>query len=93
MFWDESYYLLLLVLSCFRHIVLPYHLRILPRVFVKRMIIHLVFCSVQDMKKITLLNIKQKGQQPIVPSSPNYLFVILLKANKIFYCDVNFPFT
>ena len=92
MIWDESYYLLLLVFGCFRHIVLPYHLRILPRVFMKRMI-HLVFCSEQYMKKITFLNIKQKGQQSIVPSSPNHLFAILLKANKFFYCDVNFPFT
>ena len=43
-----------------------------------------MFCSVQYMKESTLLNIKQKGQQPIVPSSPNHLLVILLKANKIF---------
>ena len=36
------------------------------------------------MKKSTFLVIKQKGQQPIVPSSPNQLLVVLLKANRIF---------
>ena len=44
----------------------------------------LVFCPVQYMKKSTFLNIKEKGWQPIVPSSPKHSLVILLKANKIF---------
>ena len=36
------------------------------------------------MKDSAFLNIKQKGRQAIVPSSPIHLLVILLKANKMF---------
>ena len=55
--------LLLLKLGCFRNIALPYHLRMLLRVFTRRYhllskIIYLVFCSLQYMKKSTFLNIK-----------------------------------
>ena len=55
--------LLLLEFSCFRNIVLPYHLRMFLLVFMRRLhllteIISFVFCSVQYMKKNTLLNIK-----------------------------------
>ena len=35
------------------------------------------------MKESVFLNIKQKGLQPIVPTSPNHLLVVLFKENKI----------
>ena len=86
--------LLLFEFSCFRNIVLPYHLRMLLRVYTRKYyllseIISLAFCPV--LKKSTLLNIKSRGRQPIVPTSPNQLLVICvrpctqsLKANKTF---------
>ena len=88
---------LLLELSCFRNIVLPCHLRIAFHVFVRsyhllsKIISLAFFCFLQFMKKSTFLNIKLKGWQPIVPSSPNQLLVILFKVNRISWWDLNFP--
>ena len=81
--------LLLLVFGCFRNIVLPYHLKMLPHGFMRRQhlfseIISLVFCSVQYLKTSTYLNTKLNSRQPIVFSSPNKLLAILIKASKIF---------
>ena len=42
------------------------------------------------MKKSTFLNIKEKGRQPVVPSSPNHLLVILLKPKKNIWWDLSF---
>ena len=53
----------ILDLSCFRNILLSYHFRILLNVYIRRYHLHsefisLVSCSVQYMKKTTLINIK-----------------------------------
>ena len=64
--------------SGFRNIVLPYHLRMLLRVYTRKLqySVSLVFCSV--LKKSTLLNIKLQGRLPIVPSFPKQLLVICM---------------
>ena len=78
-------------LSWFKNIALPFHLRMIPCDFVRCLhllseIISLVFFfSVQCMKKSTFLNINLNEWQPIVPSSPNQLLVVLLEVNKIFW--------
>ena len=88
--------LLLNELSWFRNIVPLFHLRIIPHDFVRSQqlseIISLVFfCSIQFIKNSTFLNINLKEQQPIIPSPPDQLLVILLKINKMFWSDLNFP--
>ena len=42
------------------------------------------------MKKSTFLNVKLKGEQPIVPFFPNQSLVILIQANKTFQRELNF---
>ena len=46
-----------------------------------------MFCPIYEKSTF-----KYKIKESIVPSSPNQLLVILLKANKRFWCGLNFPF-
>ena len=71
--------LLLLEFSYFRNIVLPYYLRMLLCLYMRKYyllseIIYFVFCSV--LKRSTLLNIKLQERQLNVPSSLDHLLVI-----------------
>ena len=71
-------------LSFFRKVVLPYHLRMLLRVFMldNIFLVKLMFCTIYE--KAHILNIKEKERQPIVLSFSNHILVIILKAKKVF---------
>ena len=71
-------------LSFFRKVVLPYHLRMLLRVFMldNIFLIKLMFYTIYE--KAHILNIKEKERQPVVLSFSNHILVIILKAKKFF---------
>ena len=52
------------------------------RFYEKNKFFSILFCTIYEKEHI--FEYKKKGRQPIVLSFPNNLFVILLRANKIF---------
>ena len=85
--------LLLLLISCFKGIVLSYHLRMLFLCFYKKLtsswsnnFISILFCTIYEKEYIFKCEIKGAAA-----CCSFHLLVTLLKANKIVWCDLNFP--